>query len=100
MKLSGRDDKLSGLGLVGPADIHASMVAPCVPNHQVRCEDNDISGNWLSICTKDRTKSLARVASNQTDGNGTGGEEGKFKSLRRVSVARETAEDVKEATQT
>lgn len=52
MQLSSSDDKFSGLGLVGPADVHAGMVAPCVPNHQVRCEDNYISGNRLSICTK------------------------------------------------
>lgn len=84
MKLSGRDDKLSGLGLVGPAHVHASMMAPRVPNHQVRCEDNHVSGNWLAICTKDKTKRLARDASNQPDANGS---EVKFKSLRRVLVA-------------
>lgn len=71
VKLSSRDDKLSGLGLVGPADVHASMMAPCVPNHQVRCEDNHISGHWLPICTKTE-KEVSQGS--QTDVNGTEGE--------------------------
>lgn len=63
MKLSSRDDKLSGLGLVGPADIHASMMAPCVPNHQVGCDDDHICGHWLPICTEtDKKKRLGRAA--------------------------------------
>lgn len=49
MELSSSNDKFSGLRLVGPTDIYASMVTPCVPNHQVCCEDNHIRGNGLSI---------------------------------------------------
>lgn len=49
MQLSSSSDKLSGLGFVGSADIDASMVTPCVPNHQVCCEYDHISGNGLSI---------------------------------------------------
>lgn len=52
MQLSSRDDKLSGPGLVGPADIDAGMVTPRVPNHQVCREDDHISGNGLSIWSK------------------------------------------------
>lgn len=54
MQLSGSVDKLSGLGLVGPADIDAGMVTPRVPNHQVCCEDDHISGNGLSVCSKEK----------------------------------------------
>lgn len=49
MQLSSSNDKFSGLGLVGPADIDAGMVTPRVPNHQVCCEDNHISGNGFSV---------------------------------------------------
>lgn len=46
------DNKFSGLGLVGPADVNTRMVAPSVPNHQVCGEDEHISGNGLSICSE------------------------------------------------
>lgn len=49
MQLSSSNDKFSGPGLVGSADINASMVTPCIPNHQVCCKDNHISRNGLSI---------------------------------------------------
>lgn len=49
MQLSSSNDEFSGLRLVGPTDIYASMVTPCVPDHQVCGEDNYISRNWLSI---------------------------------------------------
>lgn len=49
MQLSSSNDKFSGLGLVGPADIDAGMVSPRVPNHQVCGEDGHVSGNGLSI---------------------------------------------------
>lgn len=49
MQLSSSIDEFSGLGLVGPAHIDARVVTPRVPNHQVGCEDNHISGNGLSV---------------------------------------------------
>lgn len=52
MQLSSSNDKLSGFGLVGSADIYASMVTPSVPDHQVCCEDDHFSGNGLSIWLK------------------------------------------------
>lgn len=52
MQLSSSNDKLPGLGLIGPADIDAGMVTPRVPNHQVCFEDDHISGNGLSIWSK------------------------------------------------
>lgn len=49
MQFGYSDDKLSGLGFVGSADIDARMVAPSVPDHQVGFQDNHISRDGLSI---------------------------------------------------
>lgn len=70
MKLSSRDDKLSGLGLVGPADVHASVMAPRVPNHQVGCEDDHISGHWLPICTETDKKKEKEVSQGSLESDG------------------------------
>lgn len=49
VQLSSSGDKFSGLRLVGSTHVNSSVVTPCVPNHQVGCEDNHISGNGLPI---------------------------------------------------
>lgn len=49
MQLSSSNNEFSGLRLVGPTDIYACMVTPCVSDHQVCGEDNYISGNRFSI---------------------------------------------------
>lgn len=95
MKLSGGDDKLSGLGLVGPADVHAGVMAPRVPNHQVRCEDNHISGNWLPICSKKGKTKHVRAAWNWKPM--VLGKNERFTSLLCRLVAAETDTKVEEA---
>ena len=66
MQLSSSDHKLSGLGLVRPADVDAGMVTPRVPNHQVCCKDNHISGDRLSIWSKEKATKNNRTGSDES----------------------------------
>lgn len=49
VQLSSSGDEFSGLRLVGSTHVNSSVVTPGVPNHQVGCEDNHVSGNGLPI---------------------------------------------------
>lgn len=89
MQLGSGNHKLSGLGLVRPADVDAGMVTPRVPNHQVCCKDNHISGDRLSIWSKEKATKNNKTGTDESKEIGTEKSGDDFLGL---SVTRETAQ--------